>query len=114
MTIGGTDVGKAGNRYTRTYEPQVSRKIMGDGTPRVRELSPTVATITFEWPRLTKNQADTLWVVLQYVNRWGRVAQTLVDDWGDSHTVRFWDRSLKLEERLGRYYSVSVTFLKVA
>lgn len=110
MQLNGITIGLASVERDDEHKPAVIRKVMGDGTVRVRKSGPDLRFISVKWPRLTKTYWDLLWAYLGATG-WGAQDLTLTDDYGETFTVRYWGRSLKGQRRLGRFYSAEATFL---
>jgi len=113
MLLDALNMGAASIERDHEFRPDVIRKVMGDGTPRVRKAGPTQQFLTARWDRLTVTDWGDLSDYLE-TNGWGASNITLVDDYGASFTVRYWDGSLKGRRRLGRFYSATARFMVVS
>jgi hypothetical protein len=113
MTINGNDVGMANWKLRCEDRREQERKIMRDGTHRVRQTGPHLRLYTFTWPRLNATQLAMLRTMITDSSggEFGENDLTLVDDFGTTFTpCRSWGNQFKYERRHGNWWSAEATF----
>jgi len=109
MQINGVDYGRAKIGVDQQWSKKQNRFVAGQGKVRVSDRSVNERLITFTLERVSQSQFTTLFVFLVFTANFAKNTFAIIDDWGQSYTVRWWDSRLRFIEKPGRYYTVTIT-----
>lgn len=109
MQINGVEYGRAKIGTDQQWSKKQNRFVAGNGTARVSDRSTEERLITFTLERVSVGLFFTLYYFLTQTAGYARNTFQVIDDWGLSYTVRWWDSRLRFTEKAGRIYSVTIT-----
>ena len=107
LTVNGTDIAPGSPDFERDDRPHQVRNVMADGTARVRDTQPAENFVTFKLPRISNTAMATLRTLITVTANYAANNITVVDDYGEAWTGKYWDKSFKSKRRLGRFWSAS-------
>lgn len=82
---------------------------MGDGSVRQRQTGQPERTLDVVLPRVTMGTWENLKPLLEYYAHAGAPI-TIIDDYSVAYLARVWSSDIKAESRLGRFWTVRLTF----